>query len=583
MRVGLGLVLFAAPAFAAIAAVGCTANDEGADSASEVRVSPELSDLELASKASQLLSAEGSKCSTCHTAGKEDILRWGAAYKAVKDECLAPALPLTALERIDCLRQDKTDATSWFTAEKLGLYSGGAHLAEFEALFKAAYPEDEWELRFKEFKTAAGMPAFNRPGFTADEYALVAKWADRGLPKINEVMAPPGEAECVPSTTPELQAHIERMKTEGWGARLAAASTPMALCGAAENPVDCLTSLPDLTQQMGVEGTTQTLRELRKLEFRTSFWVRSSPDGRFAAVGGSPSKIIDLDAPATAAYVSVQAPYDPGFFPNNDGFTYAGAGGGGIRVCRSSVIHDAFASGQRITFNEPSCTRIIDTVYQSIGASVDGSLYFMATGAHTNDSGSSSGPLGASFGANATTTLTPMFNDGTKYVPGQNVQVKIPQEGDQQMSPTNTLLITRFGQKAGRAGFRIRSVTPRFGAPTGDAGASALPSVRVETKVLGTICLQGGKPQLSFDERFIAVHQYVDPNANPAGLPIGTANIFVHDLKTGRQVQLTKLRAGQKALFPHWRADGWLYFLVKDNTGKESLVASDVALRLSAE
>ena len=38
---------------------------------------------------------------------------------------------------------------------------------------------------------------------------------------------------------------------------------------------------------------------------------------------------------------------------------------------------------------------------------------------------------------------------------------------------------------------------------------------------------------------------------------------------------------GQYALYPHFRSDGWLYFLVRDvNTGVEHLVASDLALKL---
>lgn len=581
MRAGLGLVL-AAPILAALAAVGCSSPDlDGDGAASEVRVSPELSDLELATKASVLLNAEGSKCTGCHTAGKEDIVRWGAAAKAIQAECLAPTLPLTPLERIECLKDgDGTDAPKTFQAGKLGLYSAGAHLAEFEALFKAAYPTT-WETELKAFKTAAGMPAFNRPGFTADEYALIKKWSERGLTRINDVIGAPGEVECVPSTTPALLAHMEKMKTEGWGARLADSATPMAQCGSETNAIDCIKGKPDITQAIGNEGTDQKLREMRKLPFRTSFWARGSADGRFFAVGGSPSKIIDLNAPDSAAYISVSAPYDPGFFPNNDGFTYAGAGGGGIRVCRQSVITDALQmNAPKITFNEPSCTKIIDTVYQSIGAALDGSLYFMATGQHTNDAGGSSGPLPASFGANSTTTLTPMFNNGTKYVPGANVLVKIPNEGDQQMSPSNTLLITRFGQKAGKAGYRIRTVKPTI---TPASGTATTPSVKVDTKVIGTICLQGGKPQLSFDERFIAVHQYVDPAANPQGLPTGSANIFVHDLKTGKQVQVTKLPAGARALYPHWRADGWLYFIIRDGSSSERVVASDVALRMMAE
>jgi hypothetical protein len=203
----------------------------------------------------------------------------------------------------------------------------------------------------------------------------------------------------------------------------------------------------------------------------------------------------------------------------------------------------------------------------------------MVTGAHTNDNGGSNGPLSASFGATAVTTVTPMYNDGTKYVPGPEVRATIPHEGDQQMSPSNRLLITRFGQRAGTAGFRIRAITPTFG----PAGSSGIPSsVTVSLKDLGTVCLAGGKPQLSFDERFMAVHQYVDAAANPQGLPAKTSNIFVHDLKTGKTVQVTKMGPGHKALYPHFRADGWLYFLVRDASSKETLVASDVALQLGS-
>ena len=72
------------------------------------------------------------------------------------------------------------------------------------------------------------------------------------------------------------------------------------------------------------------------------------------------------------------------------------------------------------------------------------------------------------------------------------------------MSPSNTLLITRFGQKAGFSGYSIRAVTPTIAA----GGA-----VSVETKEIATVCLSGGKPQLSFDERFMTTHQYVDTTA----------------------------------------------------------------------
>jgi hypothetical protein len=530
-------------------------------------------DLQLAKKAVALVAGTGARCNTCHTAGREEIRRWGASLRAVEDGCLASTLTLTPAERLACLREEPTDA-SGYTASKLGFYAAGAALPQFEDLFKQAYSSEEWQAKYEAFKEQAAMPAFGQPGFTADQFATVKSWILRGMPKLDDVLDEPGAFPCTPKTTPELVAHMAAMKTEGWGARLAAASTPMAGCGAATTATECLSAMADLTATWGAAGTPQTLRSLRQLNFRSNWWVRSSADGRYAAFGGSPSKIVDLETPGRE--VQVDAPYDPGFFPNNDGFSFAGTSAGGIRVCRQSVLLDALAStDHRIRFTEPGCTRIIDTVYQSVGAALDGSLFFMATGTHTNDNGGGTGPISAAFGEGATTTLTPMYNDGTKYTPGANVSVRIPFEGDQQMSPSNRLLITRFGQRAGTAGYRIRSVTPTFSSVN---GATA---VQVTTKELGTVCVAGGKPQLSFDERFLAVHQYTDANANPQGLPANTANIFVADLKTGKTVQVTKMGPSQKALYPHFRADGWLYFLVRDAaTSKETLVGSDVALRM---
>jgi hypothetical protein len=562
-----------------IAAIGCSLPGEDAESTNGSLARE--TDLQLAKKAVALLAGTGAKCNTCHTAGREDIRTWAADLRSVEASCLAPELALTPAERVACLRKDPANPESPFIAAKLGLASAGAALPEFEAIFRGAYPADQWESFYLQFKEQAGMPAIG-PGFTADQYATVKRWALAGAPMLDAVLDEPGAFACEPKTTPELAAHLATMKTDGWGAKLAAASTPMAGCGAATSADQCLATLADLTPTWGVSGTRQTLRQLRAISFRSSYWVRSSADGRFAAFGGSPSRIIDLQAAPEAAAVEVDAPYDPGFFPNNDGFSYAGTFAGGLRVCRQSVLLAAFAAPggpRRITMTEPGCTRIIDTVYQSVGAALDGSVFFMVTGAHTNDNGGSNGPLTASFGATAVTTVTPMYNDGTKYAPGPEVRTTIPHEGDQQMSPSNRLLITRFGQRAGTAGFRIRAITPTFGG----AGSSGIPSsVTLSLKDLGTVCLAGGKPQLSFDERFMAVHQYVDAAANPQGLPAKTSNIFVHDLKTGKTVQVTKLPAGHKALYPHFRADGWLYFLVRDSASKETLVASDVALQLGS-
>ena len=44
------------------------------------------------------------------------------------------------------------------------------------------------------------------------------------------------------------------------------------------------------------------------------------------------------------------------------------------------------------------------------------------------------------------------------------------------------------------------------------------------------------------------------------------------------------MNPGQFALYPHFRSDGWMYFLVRDlnGAGKETLVATDVALKRTA-
>jgi hypothetical protein len=555
------------------AAFGCSAGSEGVGATAGADET--LDDTTLATNAVKLLDGPGAKCNSCHTAGKQDIQRWGAALQSVESSCLSPTLTMTAAQRISCLREDPTDDTSGFSAEKLGLYAAGAALQQFSDLFQQAFPADQWQAKFADFKTQAAMPAMNQPGMAADQFATIKTWVLKGMPKLDDVMNTPGLVPCEPSTTDDLTAHMAQMATDGWGARLAAASTPMANCGASTQATGCLTSLPDLTPTWGFAGTTQTLRNVRSLAFHSSWWVRSSADGKYTAFGGSPSRIIDNENPAND--VTVDAPYDPGFFPNNDGFSFASTSGvGGIAVCKQSVLTNAVATTHHISFSEPGCTSIINTVYESIGAALDGSLFFMATGTHTNDSGTSNGPISADFGSTATTTLSPMFNSGTKYVHGTDLSVSVPFEGDQQMSPSNSLLITRFGSTTATGGYHIRSVTPTITPVSG--GVS---QVSVTTKQIGTVCLAGGKPQLSFDERFLAVHQYVDPAANPQSLPTNSSNIFVADMKTGKIVQVTKMGAGQRALYPHFRADGWLMFTVRDSVAnKETLVASDVALRM---
>ena len=90
-------------------------------------------------------------------------------------------------------------------------------------------------------------------------------------------------------------------------------------------------------------------------------------------------------------------------------------------------------------------------------------------------------------------------------------------------------------------------------------------------EVVGRYCLSGAKANISFDERFFVTHQYRDD---------GTANILLVDMLTSEVHEVTDMPATYKALFPHFRSDGWFYFLVKTGA-EEFVVASDLAIRLA--
>lgn len=117
-------------------------------------------------------------------------------------------------------------------------------------------------------------------------------------------------------------------------------------------------------------------------------------------------------------------------------------------------------------------------------------------------------------------------------------------------------------------------------------------SYDVSTTEVARYCTEGAKPSISFDERFFVTHHYVGADdfadlgfasaSDPAFQEIlqkGSSNIIIVDMVTGARTRITTMKAGQYALYPHLRSDGWFYFLVHDkNTNKEFAVASDAAL-----
>lgn len=477
-----------------------------------------------------------------------------------------------AKDIVSCLRLDPTRADAPFSPSKAGIYAAAAHLGWFQDTFKAAYPADgagnnadTWALEYGKFKNRVSMPKGNHPRLTQDEFDIVAEWFVRGLPQVvNNLPVQSGPNSCTPSVSAAVPTHVANMATNGWSAANRDAGLSMFGCNGANNPLQCLTNFPAASDRAyGTNWTPAgtTLRVLRELNFHTFFWMRSSADGRFVAngaTGGTGSMISDLQADKD---IPVHAAYDPGFFPDNRGWVFQGTPIGAA-FCTTGLLTSGPAS---IGFTEPQCSSVEGvSLYQHLGAGLNGGDYFVINGQFTSDnpSASTSSDPSSGFGATANIKLTPMVFDGTRFTGKPSITVPSPNEGDSVLSPSTQLVVSRFGGNAGQLGYVLRKVNA-----TANGNSYA-----VTTPEVARYCTTGGKPAISYDEKFMVLHHY-ETN--------GSANIRLVNLATGAVTQVTNMNPGQQAIFPHFRSDGWIYFLVRDrNSNKEYVVASDAALRL---
>jgi hypothetical protein len=498
-----------------------------------------------------------------------------------------------ASEMVACLRMDPDRADSPFTPYKLGIYSAAADLGWFRNLFQAAYPvtgSTPWQTEYLKFRQRVAMPKGNHPKLTQAEFDVVAEWMARGLPNLEVVVpADPAPDTCTPSISGDLVAHATAMQTQGWGAINAERGMRMFGCTDAD-PQHCLSTLPTAESKPYGAGWASLpgsqLRVLRELSFNTSYWMRSSADGRFianGATGGTGAMTSDLQADRD---IPTHAAYDPGFFPDNSGFVFQGT-----PISTGFCEYDLLTSGPaEITFGEPQCSAAAQIgLYQHLGAGLDGGDYFLINGQFTSDNGGFSSTLEdpvAGFTSDTQVTLTPMTHTGSHYEPKSAVALSMPFEGDSILSPSTRLMVNRLGNPdlQQQLGFVVRRVDAT---PSGSSYAITAPEV-------ARYCVRGGKPAVSFDERFLTYHHYVEAgdwaelgfaSADDPGFveyrTKGAANIYVLDMVTGVTRRVTHLGTGQYALFPHFRSDGWIYFLVRDsNTGKEYAMASDAKLVL---
>ncbi len=506
------------------------------------------------------------RCAECHSVSRTGLRRWLESTKDAWNDCKLKDDPASmsqaaAKSAIDCLRVEPSDPTSVYEANKLGILTTGVQYGQFQKLFRRAFGEETWLVEYSKFKARVGMPKGNHPRLSQKEFATLHKWFQGGLTRLDEELRePPPPATCTESLdATALRAHHNDMKLDGWGALNKEANIRMFGCGTSTNPIDCFKNgFADKSSELGTDEGV--LREVKVFDFRTSFWTRSSADGRFIGNGGGSAgaTITDLERQVD---IGVDASYDPGFFPDNSGFIFQGSTGG-AGICRQGLLERA----NMVAFNEPECmTAAGINLYQHVARGIGGSGdYFIINSQFVSDAGGGSADPSANFNASSTMKFSPMVFDGSKYTQLPAVVVDSPYEGDSVLSPSMRLVASRISGPDGKAiGYSIRKVVAtRFGQAY---------RIDINQKV-ATVCAPGAKANFSYDERFYVTHHYEGDSSN----------IILVDLLTGARHTLTRMPAGKRALFPHFRSDGWIYFLIKGGD-KEVLMASDAAVRIGQQ
>ena len=592
-----------------------------------------------------------------------------------------------AKARIACFQKDGEYTTD--SIKSLGVFRAGAKTAFFKSMFEEVYPDEaEGQQKFTEMLAGGGavpkapMPVpdenLEGPSLSENQFTnLINVMTDpRAEEKINnffgEVVAT--NEVCSPNATPELKTHVSKMMVNGWGARLLTQDynkfygceyrkrdftgktykdileLPVTKCF--QNPNDEKLShvfsawekeMSDTWDQVVDEKgqvISQNINILSDLGgCLTTFWMRSSPDGRYVGNGsrggdcelaeGSSGFITDLKY---QKHIGVNAPYDPGFMPDNSGFTFIA--GSAAHFCSMEALNPGARSADTV----PDFFRIEAGkycgngklgVYQHIGASVDPAkpqYTVVRSNNYANDDGGSAGykldPSVQKFAKAASDVeLYKMCNksqcsnpenqgiavdvngDGKESAYGisDSFLITIPYEGDFGITPSSELLTSRIAKKDGESqvGYSLRSYD----------------IANKTSKDVGTVCMRGGKASVSFNERYLVTHHFTDDQTYKVKGPDGkvyersdwtefnksisqnkftgpedpefrkyvenSANIWIADVLTGKSYRLTFMKPGQFALYPHFRADGLMYFLVRDyNQNKHFVVVTDAALQI---
>lgn len=563
-------------------------------------------DRELAERVGAVVGiGQSGACSSCHALNSlRTIEKWQVNALRVKT-CLDEEQYPLPQERINCIAGSESSEGLDLSASRLGFYSAGLHLPEFQDLLRSVYGPEKTASINADLQSSTMMPLHGEP-LSAEEFSDLSAWLEAGMPYLDELLTPdPGPSTCEESISPEFKDHLLRTERDGWQSRNIEAGMRMFACGSKgcfqqlrdEEAVFPEVSGQESSRGWKVDAATQ-MHILHEMGDETQYWIRSSADGRFVAYGGSPSGVIDLQSKltdkGTTRVIPVEAFYDPAFFPDDSAFMFQGRRTG---ICQMSLLKDARTS--HINFREDACSADDKSdipLYQSIGASLDGSDYLAVTGYFESDSGDGNSVFdrddeGELFGVNdSRLSLHPILYDGQRWVRRDAQVFETPWEIDWGMAPSNRLII---GRRQGTVGNQIRHLGYSIYQLSRPSSAEAY-----EKKALGTICVDGLKGNISFDDRFFVTYAYIraehyrdlgfespDDPAFRELLEAGSANLFLYDFLTQKTKILTHMGPNQFALFPHFRSDGWIYFMVYDANGnkrKRLILASDAAVQAKA-
>ena len=561
--------------------------DTGPVTAPIFRSSVTMADRELANEALRLMGAPeagGSEsCHGCHGITRESIAHFRELSDAAWTTCLSdldPDSPSAAADIVACFRQGSS-----YSASRLGIYASGAYNPWFEYIFDRADPAGG-AAAYERFLMRAGMPPAGHTAFTQAEFNLVTEWFLRGTPFVDAILPVIEPSDCTPSISPSVGTIIADSATTGWSARNLASGILMHGCAGAASPEACLGTYPLAADRPIGTGWAivpgSHARILFEAPYTSSYWTRSSADGRFVAHGGGRStgaSVIDL---LRGVDIGADAAFDPGFFPDNSGIMFQGTPSG-TAVCEQSVL--SAGSPTHISFTEAGCTGAINVaLYQHMGASLDGGDYWAVNSGWSGDPGGNGSDPTLFVDAGSSVTFIAMRNSGTGFTPGDATTVTTPFEASAVLSPSARMMVTQIADASSvPVGYVLRRV---------DVTRDASGNHTIAVPEIARYCFPGGKPSLSLDDRWLVTHhRATDADAvdlgftgpsDPAFAPYrGISNLYLVDLTTGVRTRITHMAPDQQALFPHFRSDGWIYFQVRTDGLPEYTVASDAALVLA--